>query len=165
VGIDIGLARRIKAAETKSANGNHGRVIGGVTKTLKIIGISFLATIGLVIIFGQPKTQTPTDPVAQEATAQRTAQRAESDKHFGARYVAQQLVLDNLKAPSTAKLGAIKSVISNGSYIVGGVVDSQNSYGAMLRNEWAAELVPVDACGDYNRLSCWTVKTGVAFKY
>ena len=67
-------------------------------------------------------------------------------------FAATQAVPASLKAPSTAKFtdcraggkdwGAIESVNDSGQHvwIVQGVIDSQNSFGAMLRSTWQATV-------------------------
>jgi len=61
-------------------------------------------------------------------------------------YAAKQFVTKSLKAPSTAKFpnpysgsdcGAFGS---NDVYAAWGYVDSQNSFGAMIRSEWKAAV-------------------------
>jgi len=52
---------------------------------------------------------------------------------------AQQFVLRGLKAPSTAKFPALPyntSADGNGLYKVDSFVDSENSFGAMIRSDW-----------------------------
>ncbi len=57
---------------------------------------------------------------------------------------AQILVKRTLKAPSTAKFPPTSTAnvesTSNGTYIVSSYVDSQNGYGAMVRQSWVAEI-------------------------
>ncbi len=62
---------------------------------------------------------------------------------------AHQAVVSVLKAPATAKFPVINdfdkdsysvSKYKDGPYLVKGYVDSQNSFGAMLRNNWAVTL-------------------------
>ena len=84
-----------------------------------------------------------------------SAQRAEYvpdeiDLHIQA----QQFVLQGLKAPSTAKFPAVpyeavkintpESAENNdGVYRVRSYVDSQNSFGAMIRSDWTVEMMLV----------------------
>lgn len=53
---------------------------------------------------------------------------------------AQQFVKQGLKAPSTAKFPALPyntSADGNGLYKVDSFVDSENSFGAMIRSDWS----------------------------
>lgn len=45
-------------------------------------------------------------------------------------------VEDRLKAPSTADFSGVKTALSGDRYTVTGSVDSQNSFGAMIRTSW-----------------------------
>ena len=59
---------------------------------------------------------------------------------------AQQFVLQTLKAPSTAKFPALPYEVidlGDGFYKVSSYVDSQNSFGAMLRSDWSVKMVIV----------------------
>ncbi len=67
----------------------------------------------------------------------------------------EELVKDRLKAPSTAEFSGESADGSAGSYTVTGDVDSQNSFGAMLRshftctvhssgNEWKLDDMEID---------------------
>ncbi|MCX7005052.1 MAG: hypothetical protein NTV22_17495 [bacterium] len=49
--------------------------------------------------------------------------------------------ITQLKAPATAKFAGDRYVILNGTGMVTGYVDAQNSFGAMIRNEIVAEFV------------------------
>ena len=56
---------------------------------------------------------------------------------------AQQYILQGLKSPSTAKFPAFPYEIidmGNGKYKVVSYVDSQNSFGAMLRSDWSVVM-------------------------
>jgi hypothetical protein len=54
---------------------------------------------------------------------------------------AENFVKDNLKAPSTAKFSNEEAKQDNaGNWTVSGLVDSQNSFGAMLRSSFILRL-------------------------
>ncbi len=83
----------------------------------------------------------------QEREAQRQAERAKREaeeaerkrvgSQFDAEVTARQFVLKRLKAPSTAKFVEESSMLSrDGTWLVVGAVDSQNSFGAMLRTQY-----------------------------
>jgi len=58
--------------------------------------------------------------------------------------MAQQLVTEKLKAPTTAKFPAYEDRFvtdkGEGNYTVASYVDSQNSFGAMIRSNFRVEL-------------------------
>jgi len=59
----------------------------------------------------------------------------------GARVAAKLFVKDRLKAPSTARFGTLTATESyDGSYLVSGYVDSQNSFGAMIRTYFSCTV-------------------------
>lgn len=64
----------------------------------------------------------------------------------------QGLVENNLKAPSTAKHPSLSDYsidnLGGGKYKVSSYVDSQNSFGAMLRQEYTAIIKHVGGDGD-----------------
>ena len=83
----------------------------------------------------------------QEREAQRQAERAKREaeeaerkrvgSQFDAEVTARQFVLKRLKAPSTAKFVEESSMLPrDGTWLVVGAVDSQNSFGAMLRTQY-----------------------------
>lgn len=60
---------------------------------------------------------------------------------YGARDVCQQFVKDRLKAPGTADFsGESASENSDGSWTVRGDVDSENGFGASLRNSYVCKV-------------------------
>ena len=58
--------------------------------------------------------------------------------------MAQKLMKDQLKAPATAKFASCSrdaaSYAGNGEFIVSSYVDSENSYGAMLRMSFVMRI-------------------------
>lgn len=91
---------------------------------------------------------------ARDAERQREQQaQAKADarsRRIEAWVMAQDFVKQNLKSPSTASFGSLfsdyqspddtVSVLGNGKYRVRGWVDSQNSFGAMLRTRFTCDL-------------------------
>jgi hypothetical protein len=60
---------------------------------------------------------------------------------------AQQFVSRALKAPSTAKFPALPyeaKSLGDGFYRVKSYVDSQNSFGAMIRSDWTVDMALVE---------------------
>jgi len=76
---------------------------------------------------------------------------------FEAYVMSQQFVEDRLKSPSSAKFPARSTAyikhLGNGRYHVVAHVDSQNSFGAMIRNKFICELHTDDG----NRWTCDTL--------
>lgn len=69
---------------------------------------------------------------------------------FSAVYDSQQFVEKKLKAPSTAKFGSdtINTVkINDTTFLVNNFVDSQNSFGAMLRMKYSCTITYLPSIG------------------
>lgn len=66
------------------------------------------------------------------------------DNASEARAQCEQLVEESLKAPATAEFGESTATRSGSEWIVTGSVDSENSFGAMLRNEFQCSVRVVD---------------------
>jgi len=84
-----------------------------------------------------------------------------------AHWPAMNTVLQNLKAPATADfpLGTIQTKrIGENRYFVVGLVDSQNSFGAMIRTKWVVIVDAISPCDDYTRYECWNIKEGPIFE-
>lgn len=82
------------------------------------------------------------------------------DDYWYAVTAAQNLVKDELKSPSTAKFPIDTSYIvkRNGNdWIVGGYVDAQNGFGAILRQNWVATFTMGDTSGSTYRVSNYNV--------
>ena len=60
----------------------------------------------------------------------------------------QSRITSPLLSPSTAKFSSGYAEWENGIYKVGGIVDAQNKYGAMLRGFWAVDWDPKGKNGD-----------------
>ena len=111
------------------------------TKTTWIIsGIIIVFIILIVIIGGNDQnnysSQTST-PASKKFNTNDLGDKI--DLHIQA----QQYILQGLKAPSTAKFPALPyeaTDLGNGRYKVVSYVDSQNSFGAMIRSDWSVVM-------------------------
>lgn len=77
-------------------------------------------------------------------TDQERANRTEQNSEFTAYYNSQQCVKELLKSPSTAEFpsGSNQFVtkIDEDTYLINSYVDSQNSFGAMLRTNYVCQI-------------------------
>jgi hypothetical protein len=77
-------------------------------------------------------------------TDQERANRTEQNSEFTAYYYSQQCVKELLKSPSTAEFpsGSDQFVtrIDNDTFLINSYVDSQNSFGAMLRTNYVCQI-------------------------
>lgn len=65
----------------------------------------------------------------------------EDDRLFGAKDACESFVKGELKSPATAKFSSESSAkVSATEYTAGGSVDSQNSFGALLRSTFACDM-------------------------
>lgn len=108
----------------------------------KIIAAVFIFGIFTSILSGINSGSKP--PTAIEPSHQPTAQEIEEAQRSDAKYMAKEFVTERLKAPSTAKFpyygDFAASKTPGGSWQVMGYVDAQNSYGAMLRQQFLCTL-------------------------
>jgi len=77
------------------------------------------------------------------STPETIAQKAEKDREINSIVFAESVIKKILKAPSTAKFVDVEAYeLSNEKdvWAVNGSVDSQNSFGAMIRNQWEVQL-------------------------
>lgn len=99
---------------------------------------------------------TKTDDISNLANSFRTID-SDDDNFWYAVTAAESLVKDKLKAPSTAKfpspVGNYTVDQSGNSYIVTGYVDAQNSFGAMVRENWLATFEMGDTSGSKYKIS------------
>lgn len=66
-----------------------------------------------------------------------------------ARSVCEGWVKDKLKSPATADFTDGATTGSGGTYTVGGEVDSQNSFGALVRSSWSCDVRYDSAAGEW----------------
>lgn len=64
----------------------------------------------------------------------------EGGGEYGARDVCEQFVKDRLKSPSTAKFSETSAAEVGGTWTVRGAVDSENGFGAKIRNTYTCEV-------------------------
>lgn len=75
---------------------------------------------------------------------------------IGAEAAAKKFVLEQLKSPASAKFSNVTAISTDplvGRYIVVGQVDAQNSYGALLRNNFTSEVKWMDAPREFEEIS------------
>ena len=61
----------------------------------------------------------------------------------GAYNLCLQRIADQLKAPATAQFSprTHSGEVVNGHYLFSGTVDSENSFGALLRSDWSCDIL------------------------
>ena len=103
----------------------------------------FCVIFGVVFgfVFNGCEERSTTKAIEAEEEAE---QQAYEDKVFYAKYYAQEIVEQNLKAPSTAEFPWYDEMTAKNSYgdvwTVTGYVDAENSFGAMIRQNFWVEL-------------------------
>lgn len=90
------------------------------------LGIILAVVAALAVIFGAIGANRATHPT-------------DEDKQVESKVAFQEVVKKNLKTPSTASFSNVSASGTDGSYTVTGEVDSQNSFGAMIRNRFTCE--------------------------
>lgn len=111
------------------------------------LSILILATLALFIIVGafQKSSRNSSEADSQSgtsSTSRRSSSSSRSTEVESAVYVlAKKCVKNHLKAPSTAEFCSMSDCEfregEDGVYMMAGTVDSQNTYGAMLRETWS----------------------------
>lgn len=145
--IDIKPAKTVQqsaeiAEPQKNENMNPAKKRG-----LHGVSIFILAALVLFIIVGafQKSSRDSSDAASQSgtsSTSRRSSSSSRSAEIESAVYVlAKKCVESHLKAPSTAKFCSMSDCEfregDDGVYMMAGTVDSQNTYGAMLRETWS----------------------------
>ncbi len=96
--------------------------------------VFLLVPIFIAVVVGMASSPTSTVPV------QKTAEEIAYQKKHDFASLAKMNVEMMLKAPSTAKFNTSPVVKEeNGIYSISSWVDSENSYGAMIRSQWSAK--------------------------
>lgn len=150
----------------------HGKRIWAKFRGLnKFLQIFILVFIGLVLIAAY--TDPPEDYGDRQAQAQRAEEQAEAeaaeekrrdnsideDDYYNLKDLAKQAVSERLVAPSTAKFqGGIVEPFNGWGFTIeaenrvrlSSIVDAQNSFGAMIRNEFIMRACQVD--GTYHAI-------------
>jgi len=94
-------------------------------------------------------------PLPQQSPYEVTKKNEASD-YFEVKNIAEQVVKDRLKAPSTAKFVQSDAALNKkGSWDVYGEVDSQNSYGAMLRSRYLCSMHKEKDKWQITKVSIW----------
>lgn len=79
--------------------------------------------------------------IAKAALGGGSSSTAPSDRSLEAKSICETFVKKQLKAPATAKFSEESAAkVSDVEYTAGGSVDSQNSFGALLRSTFACDL-------------------------
>ncbi len=102
-------------------------------KLIKIVGLGFL---GLVILMFTIRFINGDKPSPTPATSSTPNEQQIKD---GAYYTAKNIVLQTLKAPSTATFPEFSYTFNSmgeNKYNIVSYVDAQNSFGAKLRSNW-----------------------------
>lgn len=92
---------------------------------LVLVGLPVLAVGGCFALLSSGGGDDEWEPTSSEASS-----------------ICKGFVKDRLKSPSTADFSAIDASVGSGihAYVVTGAVDSQNSFGAMVRNSFRCAL-------------------------
>lgn len=94
----------------------------------------------------EKRRQQEAQATAEEKRRKDEAAKIEAEK-FSAIATAREFVKQRLKAPSTAKFApgreSAVAILPDGNYAVQSWVDSQNSFGAMIRTKYIAVLKPM----------------------
>lgn len=59
---------------------------------------------------------------------------------YGAQVMCEKFVKDRLKSPSSAEFDSEPGTRSGKAWVVEGVVDSENSFGAMIRSDFTCKI-------------------------
>lgn len=93
-----------------------------------------LVPLFIAVVVGMASDSTPTP------TVQKTAEEIINMKKHDFAALAKMNVEGMLKAPSTAKFNTSPKVTFDGkTFSIDSWVDSENSFGAMIRNDWSAK--------------------------
>lgn len=102
-----------------------------MNRIVRRVGITLLLAIGVLFVWAinnPPEPELP-DPAAYRPSAQ------------DAERMCREHVTNQLKAPSTAKFGDIRTRGFGSEYTVTGWVDAENSFGATLRTRWECTAI------------------------
>jgi hypothetical protein len=119
-----------------------------------ILAIAVMQLYGLVDQIVNPRPPAPAIEVAAPVAAPH-ANAQQSEDHIAAKMMCQTFVRKKLVAPSTAKFEPVSQTAAapsqadgfvgmKNSWDVTGYVDAQNSFGAMLRNEYFCTMTKTD---------------------
>ena len=138
-------------------------LLGGIAKKLNITlskNVKMTLVLVLLILAGFNINSGSSSPVSVSSapnpvqnivpTNSQPAQDSTKDRKIMSIVFAEKVIKDMLKSPSTAQFSDVAAYeLSNKKdvWAVNGYVDSQNSYGAMLRNQWEVQLDYRDGAG------------------
>ena len=112
------------------------------TGPLIVIGLFGLLLILILTIFTVSSSKN-TPQNEHNTTSNKTTKDSYGHDRFDAIVVAEKIVKDNLKSPSTAKFCGNSDytvTCSGNTWTVKGYVDAQNSFGATLRNNFTVKF-------------------------
>ena len=112
------------------------------TKGRKVLVGFIIFTVFILIISGGSSNNTRTTTTSVQPT--------QADRKTISTVFAEKTIKDILKSPATAKfvdVNAYELTSQKDIWAVNGYVDSQNSYGANLRNQWEVQLDYTDGKG------------------
>jgi len=112
--------------------------------TKKMLLGFFAGIIAITVLIG---VIVPTDEEKRQQEIENAEKWKEEDNHIGAYVMVQKFVKEKLKSPSTAKFPSLDykyQTRENHVYYIEGYVDSQNSFGATVRTEFAGTIQQVD---------------------
>lgn len=121
----------------------HGKIIVWSSgKKMLILALIFLFLVG---IFDMNSTSpgTSTTENLTPAVSTPSPEQLKKDREVASLVFAEDIIKKVLKSPSTAKFVDVKAYeLSNlkDVWAVNGYVDSQNSFGAMIRSQWEVQL-------------------------
>ena len=118
----------------------HGKVY--VWNSGKKILVTILILLFFIGIFNM-NSSAPSSSSTNTSVSTPSPEQTTSDRKVMSIVFAEDVIKKTLKAPSTAKFVDVQAYeLSNlkDVWAVNGYVDSQNSYGAMIRNQWEVQL-------------------------
>lgn len=118
----------------------HGKVY--VWTSGKKILVTILIALFFIGIFNM-NSSTPSSSSTSTSVSTPSPEQAKKDREIMSIVFAKSVIEKTLKAPSTAKFVDVQAYeLSNlkDVWAVNGYVDSQNSFGAMIRSQWEVQL-------------------------
>lgn len=118
----------------------HGKIY--VWTSSKKILVTILATLFFIGIFNM-NSSTPSSSSNNTSVNTLSPEQTTSNRKVMSIVFAEDVIKKNLKAPSTTKFVDVQAYeLSNlkDVWAVNGYLDSQNSFGAMIRNQWEVQL-------------------------
>ena len=114
-------------------------------KTWQVVTmVGILCVLALVLSSGSIPDASPSSSSQSNAEEDPTDIRTKNTAIF---VIAQEIVEDNLKAPSTAEFCRLSECTMqryDNLYAATGYVDAENGFGAMIRSEWTVQFYSDD---------------------